>query len=133
VDVPEFLETVVWSITKENANSRKSGKSIFWSYRNSVVFQNFWTCCFRSHRNAVHVPETLGAVFLTLPNVVDVPDILETVVWIITNTNANSRKSGKVIFGHTEILWWSRISGPVVFDPTDGAHSLFERSLNQKL
>ncbi len=41
----------------------------------------------------------LARCFGRFRNAVDVQDNLETLIWIITNRNANSRKSGKVIFG----------------------------------
>jgi hypothetical protein len=46
--------------------------------------------------------------------------ILESVFLIRTKEGGRSRNSGFFTNGHTEILWWSRNSGPDLFvDPTE--------------
>jgi hypothetical protein len=42
-----------------------------------------------------------------------VPESLEIVIWIIMKGSGNSRNSGNLISVDTEILCWSRNSGPV--------------------
>jgi hypothetical protein len=106
VHVPNILNTLfgIWDHNEQKLTFQKVWKKVFLVilkfYGNPEILDQF----FRSYQNAVHVPNILKTLFG---------------IWDHNEQKLTFLKFWKVISGHREILWWSRNSGTVFFDPTE--------------
>jgi hypothetical protein len=110
LQIPEILEKLFCAISNRTeilSWSRNSGPGFFDPTELQWTFRKFWIRCSGSMRNVLRVPRIVETLFwiTAKENRLQIPEILEKLFCAISD--------------HTEILSWSRNSGPGFFDPTE--------------